>query len=137
MLYRIVLSHLHEDHFDNLVAEKIRKSVPVISTPHACKEMKERRHTALVALETWKSLRVVRGGSEVTITSMPGKHTLGVIEDVNSALHHIPPVMGSMVTFKTAEGGDGAKEYNLYISGDTLYYDELKVSTSRFCFGRI
>lgn len=131
----VVLSHLHEDHFDNLVAEKIRKSVPVISTPHACEELKKRGHTSLVALETWQTLQVVRGGSKVNITSMPGKHTLGVIEDANSALHHIPPVMGSMVTFKRTESSDDTKEYNLYISGDTLYYDELKVSAAWLRFG--
>lgn len=40
----------------------------------------------------------------------------------------IPPVMGSMVTFKKAHAEGTVKDYNLYISGDTLYYEELKVS---------
>lgn len=119
----ILLSHLHEDHFDNLVAEHIRKSLPIISTPHGCTNLKERGHTVLYPLNTWESVRVVKGTDELTITSMPGKHTLGVMETMDAALHTIPPVMGSLVAFKKA---GGEKDYNLYISGDTLYYDELK-----------
>ncbi|GJE89087.1 metallo-hydrolase/oxidoreductase [Phanerochaete sordida] len=119
----ILLSHLHEDHFDNLVAEHICKSLPIISTPHGCTELKERGHTARFPLETWESVRILKGDAELTITSMPGKHTLGEIHPAHAALHHIPPVMGSLVTFKR---GGGEKDYNLYISGDTLYYDELQ-----------
>lgn len=124
----IVLSHLHEDHFDNLVAEHIHKSVPIISTHHACDHLKERGHTTLYPLHTWENVRIVKGQDEVVITSMPGKHTLGVMDMANSHLHMIPPVMGSMVTFKKAHAEGDVKDYNLYISGDTLYYEELKVS---------
>lgn len=120
-----VLSHLHEDHFDNLVAEHIRKSLPIISTTHACSNLGTRSHTVLYPLDTWQSVRVTKGTEELTITSMPGKHTLGVTDSVNSVLHLIPPVMGSMIAFKKP---GAEKDYNLYISGDTLYYDELKVS---------
>lgn len=49
---------------------------------------------------------------------MPGKHTLGLFDKVNEILNAIPPVMGSLIKLDN---------YSLYISGDTLYYDELEV----------
>ena len=49
---------------------------------------------------------------------MPGKHTLGLFDKANELLSAIPPVMGSLITFDN---------FTMYISGDTLYYDELKV----------
>ena len=119
------MSHLHEDHFDKLVADRIRKSVPIISTPHACDNLKEQGHTSLYPLKTWETVRIIKGHDEIVVTSMPGKHTLGPIDAAHSVLHMIPPVMGSLVTFKKTDSQD--QDYNLYISGDTLYYDELKV----------
>ena len=127
-----VLSHLHEDHFDNLVADHIRKSLPIVSTPHACENLKPRGHSALYPLQTWEALRISREDTTVTITSMPGKHTLGVADGANSVVNLIPPVMGSMVTFTKKDGAS----FNLYISGDTLYYDEMKVRSARVILGR-
>jgi L-ascorbate metabolism protein UlaG (beta-lactamase superfamily) len=115
----IVLSHLHEDHFDKLVAEKLNRSIPIISTSHATEKLKEDGHLELYPLETWEKLDITKGGNKnITITSMPGKHTLGIFDKANELLHAIPPVMGSMITFD---------KFTMYISGDTLYYDELKV----------
>ena len=66
---------------------------------------------------------MIKGDKKLVITSMPGKHTLNGPDDPHfDVLQHVPPVMGSMITFNR----EGA-QYNLYISGDTLYYDELKV----------
>ncbi|EKM52465.1 uncharacterized protein PHACADRAFT_260891 [Phanerochaete carnosa HHB-10118-sp] len=125
----ILLSHLHADHFDDLVAEHIRRSLPIVSTPHACTDLNKRGHSVLYPLDTWQSVRVIKGADELTITSMPGKHTVGILGAVNSVVHMIPPVMGSLVAFKKA---DEEKDYNLYISGDTLYYDELQEIHERY-----
>ncbi|KIP06568.1 hypothetical protein PHLGIDRAFT_452638 [Phlebiopsis gigantea 11061_1 CR5-6] len=122
----ILLSHLHADHFDDLVAEHIRKSLPIVSTPHACEHLKARGHTAVYPLKTWEEIHVLKGEDQINIVSMPGKHTLGLMDAMNAHLHVIPPVMGSMVTFKKAHTDGHIQDYNLYISGDTLYYDELK-----------
>jgi hypothetical protein len=114
-----VLSHLHEDHFDALVAEKLNRSIPIISTSHATERLKEQGHLLLYPLETWEKLDISKNGKQViSITSMPGKHTLGIFDKVNDLLNAIPPVMGSLITFD---------KFTMYISGDTLYYDELKV----------
>lgn len=119
----VVLSHLHADHFDDLVAERLRRDIPIISTPHACENLKQQGFVSLYPLQTWEKITIHKDEESITITSMPGKHTLGVIDSINSVLHAIPPVMGSLVEFKRQDGS----AYNLYISGDTLYYDELKV----------
>jgi hypothetical protein len=54
---------------------------------------------------------------------MPGKHTLGLFDKANEILKAISPVMGSLIKLDN---------YSLYISGDTLYYDELKVKSLSF-----
>jgi metal-dependent hydrolase (beta-lactamase superfamily II) len=114
-----VLSHLHEDHFDALVAEKLNRSIPIISTSHATERLKDQGHLELYPLETWEKLNISKNGKQViSITAMPGKHTLGIFDKANDLLNAIPPVMGSLITFE---------KFTMYISGDTLYYDELKV----------
>ncbi|KAI0074962.1 Metallo-hydrolase/oxidoreductase [Panus rudis PR-1116 ss-1] len=118
----ILLSHLHEDHFDTLVASKLRRDIPIVSTPHACTNLTSQGFTALYSLDTWQKIVVMKGADRLTITAMPGKHTLGLIDKANDVLHAIPPVMSSLVTFEKVDGS----AYNLYVSGDTLYYDELK-----------
>lgn len=85
-------------------------------------------------MHTWEKIQISKEGSDtqIVITSMPGKHTLlpDAIFDLSNktGIHFIPPVMGSMVTFKRGGAAPEDRDYNLYISGDTLYYDELKVS---------
>lgn len=113
-----MLSHLHEDHYDKLVAEKLNRSIPIISTSHATEKLCEAGHSELYPLETWEKLEIKKDGKNITITSMPGKHTLGLFDKANDLLNAIPPVMGSLITFDN---------FTMYISGDTLYYDELKV----------
>lgn len=130
-----MLSHLHGDHFDQLVAEKVRKDLPIVSTPHACHNLEPNGHTVLFPLQTWEKIHITKEGSsnelEMSITAMPGKHTLlpDVVQTLSdmTGMHIIPPVMGSMVTFKFRASNGAVGEYNLYISGDTLYYDKLKV----------
>jgi L-ascorbate metabolism protein UlaG (beta-lactamase superfamily) len=113
-----VLSHLHEDHFDTLVAEKLNRSIPIISTLHATERLKQQGYLELYPLETWEKLEIKKN-TTISITAMPGKHTLGIFDKMNELLNAIPPVMGSLITFD---------KFTMYISGDTLYYDELKVT---------
>jgi len=120
----ILLSHLHEDHFDVVVADKLRRSIPIVSTSHATKRLADQGYTDLIPLETWESVTVHKGGkNKLRITAMPGKHTLGVFDTLNEVLQAIPPVMGSLIEVLN-DTGDPV--FSLYISGDTLYYDELK-----------
>src|SRR5205809_5619994 len=40
-----VLSHYHGDHFDQIVEEKLRKDLPIITTAHAAGELKDKNFT--------------------------------------------------------------------------------------------
>ena len=48
----IVLSHLHEDHFDRVAASKLDKNLPIITTPHAVAKLKKKGFTAPQGLQT-------------------------------------------------------------------------------------
>jgi len=37
----VVLSHMHEDHFDKLVQQKLDKSTPIVTTPGAARALKK------------------------------------------------------------------------------------------------
>ncbi|RPD81535.1 hypothetical protein L226DRAFT_838 [Lentinus tigrinus ALCF2SS1-7] len=34
-IHLVLLSHYHEDHFDKLVEDRLRRDIPIITTPHA------------------------------------------------------------------------------------------------------
>lgn len=119
----IMLSHMHEDHFDRVVEQKLDKNLPIITTPHATEKLKKKGFHAAQAIATWESLDVVKGDARVQITSMPGRHGPGILNAL------LPPVMGSMLDFHTSTG---EKTFRLYVSGDTLVYDELKEIPQRF-----
>ena len=118
-----VLSHYHGDHFDQIVEEKLRKDLPIITTEHAAGELKEKGFTAAIALDTWDSIAVENGRNRVRITSMPGQHGPGIVDFA------LPPVMGSMLDFETASG---EQLLRMYISGDTLIHDDLNEIPNRF-----
>lgn len=118
-----VLSHYHGDHFDQIVEEKLRKDLPIITTAHAAGELKDKNFTAPVALETWETATVEKGDYQVKITSMPGQHGPGIVDFA------LPDVMGSILDF---ENKTGERLLRLYISGDTLLIDELKEIPRKF-----
>jgi L-ascorbate metabolism protein UlaG (beta-lactamase superfamily) len=118
-----VLSHMHGDHFDQLVEEKLDKNLPIISTQHAVTELIDKGFNGGIALETWESITVTKGDAQLKITSMPGEHAPGLIQIA------LPPVMGSMLEFQTPQSKTTLR---LYITGDTLLYDDLKEIPKRY-----
>jgi L-ascorbate metabolism protein UlaG (beta-lactamase superfamily) len=117
-----VLSHYHGDHFDQLVEERLQKDLPIITTEHASDALKEKGFTATLPLDTWDSIAVEKGDARVQLTSMPGKHGPSITDLL------LPPVMGSMLDFYTAE----QKLLRLYITGDTLVHDDLREIPKRY-----
>src|SRR5688572_13235241 len=117
-----VLSHYHGDHFDRIAEEKLRKDLPIITTEHAAGELKDKNFTAPVALDTWDSVTIQKGSSQIRVTSMPGQHGPGIVDFA------LPPVMGSILDFSDGE----SRTLRLYISGDTLLIDELKEIPKKF-----
>lgn len=118
-----VLSHYHGDHFDHIVEERLQKDLPIITTPEAAEKISEKGFTGAVALETWDSAIVDKTNSSVVITSMPGKHGPALADLL------LPEVMGSMLQF---ESPNHSRLLNLYISGDTLVFDELREIPNRY-----
>jgi L-ascorbate metabolism protein UlaG (beta-lactamase superfamily) len=118
----VVLSHMHEDHFDRVAAEKLNKQVPIVSTPHAVKSLREKGFAQLQGLEPWESLMVRKGESALKVTAMPGRHGPGLLAAA------LPPVMGSMLEFQQ----QGQTRFCLYITGDTLVIEQLKEIPKRY-----
>jgi L-ascorbate metabolism protein UlaG (beta-lactamase superfamily) len=119
----VVLSHMHEDHFDRLVEQKLDKTLPIITTPHAAQKLNKKGFNATYALPTWDALTITKGDCLLQISAMPGRHGPGILNAL------LPPVMGSMLEFQTP-----SKEtrFRLYITGDTLIHEQLKEIPQRY-----
>jgi L-ascorbate metabolism protein UlaG (beta-lactamase superfamily) len=119
----VILSHYHGDHFDRVVEERLRKDVPIITTEHAAGELKGKGFTEAIALETWDAVSAEKNGARVRVTSMPGRHGPPIVEKF------LPPVMGSMLEFESEAGQPALR---LYITGDTLVFDDLNEIPRRY-----
>lgn len=119
----VVLSHMHGDHFDHVVSERLDKTLPILTTKHAAVSLKALGFQHATALDTWEAIRVVKGNASVRLSAMPGKHAPGLLRLM------IPPVMGSMLDFESASG---KRALRMYITGDTLIHEHLKEIPHRF-----
>jgi L-ascorbate metabolism protein UlaG (beta-lactamase superfamily) len=106
----ILLSHLHDDHFDRAARREIPSGLPIVTTPEAERRLRRYRYTAR-GLPTWDAEEWRRDGQLLRITSLPGRHGPGLID------HLLPDVMGSLLEWQM----DGQPMLRLYITGDTLY----------------
>lgn len=118
----VVLSHMHGDHWDRVAKRGLQRDVPIITTPKAARALRRQGFQAPMPLRTWESTDLVREGHRLTITAVPGRHAVGV------ARHLLPPVMGSVLTYVPSAG----QALRLYITGDTLFVDDLRAIPSRF-----
>jgi L-ascorbate metabolism protein UlaG (beta-lactamase superfamily) len=114
----IALSHMHGDHFDRVAERKLNKATPIVSTRHAVSYLQRKGFTTTRALRTWETLSITKGEARLRLTAMPGTHAPGLLAAA------LPPVMGSMLEFGTAEH---ETRLRLYISGDTLIHERLEV----------
>jgi L-ascorbate metabolism protein UlaG (beta-lactamase superfamily) len=119
----VLLSHMHGDHFDRVAERKLNKATPIVSTRHAVAYLEWKGFTATRALRTWETLSITKGDARLHLTAMPGIHAPGPLAAA------LPPVMGSMLEFRTA--GDETL-LRLYISGDTLIHDRLREIPRRY-----
>lgn len=119
----IVLSHLHEDHFDRVVEQRLDKTIPIVTTPQAAATLSEKGFYSPRALHTWETLEVSKGQSRLSITAMPARHAPGLLSNL------LPQVMGSMLEFQTPAG---KTTFRLYITGDTLLHERLKEIPARY-----
>ena len=118
----VVLSHMHGDHFDQLVQRKLGRDVPIVTTKQAAKELGELGFGNLYALASWDTLRVSKGDTLLRLTALPARH------GPPAAAKLLPAVMGSMLELSVTGGPD----YHIYISGDTLVHDDLREIPRRY-----
>jgi L-ascorbate metabolism protein UlaG (beta-lactamase superfamily) len=119
----VVLSHHHGDHFDDVAARELDRRVPIVSTEHAVRKLREQGFEHSRALATWSSFELADADARLTVTSLPGKHAPAALVP-----WMIPPVMGSMLDLAI----DGELRLRIYISGDTLMHDDLREIPRRF-----
>jgi L-ascorbate metabolism protein UlaG (beta-lactamase superfamily) len=113
----VLLSHLHGDHWDRRARRGLEKALPIVTTRHAARRLRLQGFDQAVALNTWSTHRLSHGSSSLSITALPGRHAPG------PAQHVLPPVMGSLVEFRSAPEADPLR---LYVTGDTLNVPELQ-----------
>lgn len=119
----VLLSHLHEDHFDRLVQDQLPKDTLIVSTREASENLQRMGFLRPAPLSTWEAIELRKGEARLTITAMPGRHGPPGV----AAL--LPTVMGAMVDFAPA---GKQPRYRLYISGDTLVFDDIALIPHRF-----
>jgi L-ascorbate metabolism protein UlaG (beta-lactamase superfamily) len=119
----IVLSHMHGDHFDQLVQQRLKRDIPIVTTPQAAKALEKMGFSARYPLKTWDMLVVTKGDAILRITAMPARHG----PPVASLL--LPETMGSMLEFSI---GPGNTAYRIYLSGDTLVYEDIRLIPQRY-----
>jgi L-ascorbate metabolism protein UlaG (beta-lactamase superfamily) len=119
----VVLSDLHEDHFDQLVQQHLRHDVPIVTTKEAAERLGRLGFTQRYGLSRWDSLTVRKGAATLRITAMPARHGARAVAWL------LPNVMGSVLDFAAGPSGSA---YRIYISGDTVVYDGLAQIPRRF-----
>ena len=120
----VLLSHLHEDHFDRRVESLLDRGTTIVTTDHAAVSLSEKGFQRCIGLATWQEQTFSRGGVKLRITSMPGRHGPALVSSL------LPPVMGSMLEFQQSNN----TLLRLYITGDTLVFDELREIKKRYAY---
>jgi L-ascorbate metabolism protein UlaG (beta-lactamase superfamily) len=104
------------------VAEaELDKNIPIVTTHQAAEELDKRGFTNLRPLEKWESIGFEQGDSRLIITATPGRHGPAGLSVA------LPDVMGSILEFQSPRPTP-----RVYISGDTLMFDEIDQISQRF-----
>ncbi len=119
----IVLSHFHGDHFDQVAERELDRSLPIVTTSEAARELGRRGFGNLHPLGQWEQLAVDKGGVRLAITATPGRHGPPLSDLV------MPEVMGSVLEFRSPSD---TPLFRVYITGDTLVIDALKEIPRRY-----
>ncbi|HTJ54534.1 MAG TPA: MBL fold metallo-hydrolase [Nitrosospira sp.] len=119
----IVLSHMHEDHFDRFVQKNLDRNIPIVTTSEAGEILKELGFMKLYPLKTWETFTVEKGSTALSVTSMPGRHGPPVVAKL------LPEVMGSILDFGWKIQ---PRRYRIYISGDTMVFKDIHEIPQRY-----
>ncbi|KAL1846102.1 hypothetical protein Daus18300_014352 [Diaporthe australafricana] len=138
----ILLSHFHEDHFDKKVGRALGREVPILTTPHAEKcltgaGVEGGPFRAVTSLDPFESAMLEVSGPDAKrrpvfkVTGMPGKHVPpGPLAVANDLLSAVPPTNGWLLELGHSKNSEPQPRdvntgFRIYISGDTLYIEDL------------
>lgn len=100
----VIVTHLHEDHFDRTAARMLPPGIPLLTQPESLATLRDRGFTAATAhADGWLGLEVARTG---------GRHGTGELAEV------LGPVSGFVL--------DG-----VYVAGDTIWCDDVAEALER------
>lgn len=119
----VVLSHMHGDHFDQLVQERLDRTIPIVTTPAAAAALGDLQFQSRYALTRWQTLLVKKGTATLRITSMPARHGPPLLAAM------MPQTMGSLLEFGPSPT---QVSYRVYISGDTLMFRDIGEIAHRY-----
>jgi hypothetical protein len=119
----VLLSHYHADHFDEKVEASLRRSLPIITTPHAKDHLTSKGddesfsrvydlgffQSMFVDIRKSGTMQGVEGNKmpAVKVTGMPGKHVpQGFLSKANDLLGAVPPTNGWMLELGYKQGSD-------------------------------
>ncbi|KAJ5884692.1 hypothetical protein N7495_009202 [Penicillium taxi] len=141
----ILLSHYHGDHFDEKTKASLRRDIPIITNPQGKTYLTSKHPNPFKrvhALNPFDHIMVDIEGTMRTrqprlrVIGMPGKHIPSnpVIESLNALAQTIPPTNGWMLEFGYGTSDTSYFEcgYRIYITGDTLFVDELQEIAQRY-----
>lgn len=112
----VVLSHLHDDHFDRTVRAELPHRTPIFTTAQAHRRLSRWGFRAVRELPTWETYDWARGRQRLRLTAVPGRHGPGL------AGRLLPQVMGTVIELIV----DGVCRLRLYQTGDTLCLPSLE-----------
>jgi L-ascorbate metabolism protein UlaG (beta-lactamase superfamily) len=118
----VLLSHLHGDHFDHVVAERLDKQMPIVTNPAAADGLRGLGFERPVALAPWESLDVRKGDTTLRVTATPGRH--GPV----AVAWALPDVNGTILEL----AAPGHPDQRVYVTGDTLVHEALAELPERF-----
>lgn len=107
----VLLTHLHNDHWDETARELLAKDVTLYCQPADLTTIAEQGFTNITAIDdelTWEGIQFIRTG---------GQHGTG------ETGKRLGPVSGYIIRFG---------QEHVYIAGDTIWCDEVKQSIDRF-----
>jgi L-ascorbate metabolism protein UlaG (beta-lactamase superfamily) len=118
----VLLSHLHGDHFDQVAEAQLPSDLRIVTTPQATAGLRAKGFRDVLGLRTWGRHELQRGDVRLRITAVPARHAATPVYAL------LPRVMGSMLDLSV--GRD--RILRLYITGDTLIHDRLRLIPRRF-----
>ncbi len=115
----VLLSHdQHQDNLDTKGRELLSNVKKVYSTKDAARNIKGNT----IGLDPWQSETIIAPNkSEIVITATPARHGPAGSEMLTGN------VIGFVITVKKA-----SQEYQIYLTGDSVYYEGIKEVSERF-----